>query len=153
MAALQADMQRACTHAASKIDGPKDPFRAIGIPPNPELKALLAETLRIGGEVFGPLPEETRHNLRFALYDVMETLPPSEADKSSLVENLADQFFIPNQESLEDLSEQLLAISRERFQLFVERVLEASGQVVLGLIEHDVSVSTACHPRLRSRIA
>jgi len=136
MAALQADMQRACTHAASKIDGPKDPFRAIGIPPNPELKALLAETLRIGGEVFGPLPEETRHNLRFALYDVMETLPPAEADKSSLVENLADQFFIPNQESLEDLSEQLLAISRERFQLFVERVLEASGQVVLGIIEH-----------------
>jgi hypothetical protein len=135
MAALQADMKRACDHAASKIDGPRDPFSAMGIPASPELKALLVDTLRVGGEVFGPLPDDTRRNLRFVLYDVMETLPPGAAEQAGFTANLADQFFIPNQASLQELADQLLAISRDRFALFVERVLEAGGNFILQATE------------------
>jgi hypothetical protein len=107
----------------------------MGIRASPELKTLVSDMLRIGGEVFGPLPEPTRRSLRLVLYDVMETLPPTAAAQSDFLENLADQFFIPNKESMNELSEELLGISRERFQLFVERVLEAGGQFILELIE------------------
>jgi hypothetical protein len=135
MAAMQADMQRACAHAASKIEGPRDPFTAMNIPASPELKALFADTLRIGGEVFGPLPADVRRNLRFVLYDVMETLPPTAAAQADLLTNLADQFFVPNQDSMKELSDQLLAISCDRFQLFVERVLEAGADLVLAALQ------------------
>lgn len=133
--ALQRDMQRACAHAAAQIDSANDPFAAMGIARSPELKALIADTLRIGGEVFGPLPEETRRRLRFVLYDVMETLPPTAAAQTDLLHNLADQFFIPNEEALGELAEELLEISRDRFQLLVVRVLEAAGQLILAAIE------------------
>ncbi len=135
MAAMQADMVRACQHAASQIESSKDPFRAMHLRANPEIKALIADTLRIGGEVFGPLPDETRRRLRFILYDIMETLPPSDAAQASLIDNLADQFFIPNRDSLDELTQELLAISRDRFALFVERVLEAGAEFALNAIE------------------
>jgi hypothetical protein len=139
MAAIQGDMVRACQHAASQIDSPKDPFTAMGIPASPELKALIADTLRIGGEVFGPLPEDTRRALRFTLYDVMETLPPSDAAQASFIDNLSDQFFIPNRDSLDELTQELFAISRSRFELFVQRVLEAGAQFALDAIEDFVA--------------
>jgi hypothetical protein len=65
----------------------------------------------------------------------METLPPSDAERASFLDNLADQFFVPNGASLQELSDELLAISRARFQLFVERTLEAGGQLVAGAVE------------------
>ena len=139
MAALQADMQRACAHAASQMDSAKNPFTEMGIAPSPELKALLADTLRVGGEVFGPLPDDTRRSLRFVLYDVMETLPPTTAEQTDLLGNLADQFFIPNQQSMRNLSDQLLSISRERFQLFVQRVLELGGRLLGDAIENFIN--------------
>jgi hypothetical protein len=135
LAALQADMARACNHAAKQLDGPKDPFKAIGIPASAELKALIADVLRVGGEVFGPLPDGTRRALRATMYDVFEALPPGAAAQADFAANLADQFFIPNQDRLQDLADQLIAISRQRFQLFVERVLEAGAAFVLDMIE------------------
>jgi hypothetical protein len=107
----------------------------MGIPASPELKALLADTLRIGGEVFGPLPHDVRRRLRFILYDIMETLPPSDAAQASLIDNLSDQFFIPNRDKLDELTQEVLAISRDRFALFVQRVLEAGAAFVLQAIE------------------
>jgi len=137
MAVLQANMEAACTHAASRLDARKSPFEAIGVPVSPELKALTADTLRVGGEIFGPLPDDVRQRLRSVLYDVMETLPPTQAERTSFLTNLADQFFIPNGDAVRELSDQLLAISRQRFQLFVERVLE-SGAALLSKAVEDV---------------
>ncbi len=135
MAALQADMQRACEYAAGQMSSRNDPFKAIGLSASPALKALVADILRVGGEVFGPLPEDARRRLRFVLYDVMETLPPTAAAQSDFLENLSDQFFIPNQEYVDELSDEMLSISLDRFQLFVERVLQSGGEFILDAIE------------------
>jgi hypothetical protein len=135
MSVLQEDMQRACAHAASRIESQKDPFRAMGLTASPELKALIADTLRIGGEVFGPLPEDTRRRLRFILYDVMETLPPGAAEQADLLTNLSDQMFIPNVESVNELKDELLLISQERFRLFVEKVLLAGADLIMDAFE------------------
>ncbi len=147
MAVLQTNMQAACAYAASRLDAQKGPFEAIGVAVSPELKALLADTLRIGGEIFGPLPEDTRQRLRSVLYDVMEALPPTQAERASFLTNLADQFFIPNEDSVRALSDQLLAISRQRFQLFVERVLETGGTLLANAIEDIIKqvVETVLH--------
>jgi hypothetical protein len=77
MAALQANMKNACEHATRQLTSGNDPFKAIGIQASPELKALFADTLRVGGEVFGPFPDDTRRRLRAVLYEVFETLPPT----------------------------------------------------------------------------
>jgi hypothetical protein len=142
MTALQGDMERACGHAADQLESTPDPLAQMHVPASPELKALLATTLRIGGEVFGPLPAESRQRLRFVLYDVMETLPPGAAAQADLVANLADQFFLPNEESVHELSDELLAISRDRFGLFVERVVEEGARLILAQIEELVEQAT-----------
>jgi hypothetical protein len=129
---LLENIEDAAAHASSRLSGGRDPFRAIGIATSPELRALFADTLRIGGEVFGPLPDDTRSRVRQILYEIMEPLPPTE--QQDFVDELADQFFIPNREHLAELSEELLAISRDRFGLFVEKVLESAGQALLDAI-------------------
>lgn len=130
--ALLENVQDAAEHASSRLSGSRDPFRAIGIATSPELRALFADTLRIGGEVFGPLPSDTRSRVRQILYEIMEPLPPT--GQQDFVDELADQFFIPNREHLAELSEELLEISRDRFGLFVEKVLQSAGQLLLDAI-------------------
>jgi hypothetical protein len=135
MSALQDDMQRACAYAASRIESQKDPFRAMGVTASPELKALIADTLRIGGEVFGPLPKDARRRIRFVLYDVMETLPPDAAEQADFLTNLSDQFFLPNEESVNELKEELFRVSQERFGLFLEKVLQAGAELIVDAFE------------------
>jgi hypothetical protein len=135
MAVLQGEMQRACQHASDNLNSRNDPFKAMGVPASPELKTLIKDTLRIGGEVFGPLPTDTRRRLRLILYDVMETLPPTEAAQRDFLANLTDQFFIPNEAQLSELTDELLEISGARYQLFVEKVLETGGNWILETIE------------------
>jgi hypothetical protein len=126
------NMQTATAHAAARLTGPRDPFRAIGIPASPELRTLFADTLRIGGEVFGPLPPDVRARLRGILYEIMEPLPPG-APKA-FVDELQDQFFIPNGEHVDELRDELLAISQQRFGQFVEKVLVDAGEVLTDAI-------------------
>src|SRR5712692_3536686 len=133
MAAVLAQMQTACGHAADSLDRRPSPFQRIGIQPSPELKELFATTLRIGGEVFAPLPEETRTRIRHILYEIMEPLPPSA--QQGFVDQLRKDFFIPNQDHLDELKDELLAISRDRFGLFVEKVLGAAGDLLLDVIQ------------------
>jgi hypothetical protein len=119
-------------HAADHLEGPRSPFRAMGIPVSPEIVRLFADTLRIGGEVFGPLPDDTRARIRGLLYEIMEPLPP--AGGQSFLEDLADQFFIPSGEHVDALKEELLAISRDRFGAFVEKVLLNAGDMLLDAL-------------------
>jgi hypothetical protein len=133
MAAVLEQMQTACGHAADSLDRRPSPFQRIGIQPSPELKELFATTLRIGGEVFAPLPEDTRTRIRQILYEIMEPLPPSA--QQSFADQLRDQFFIPNQDHLDELKDELLAISCQRFGLFAEKVLAAAGDLVVDAIQ------------------
>jgi len=129
---LLQSMTTATAHAAAHIDGPKDPFRAIGIAASPELRTLFADTLRIGGEVFAPLPPDVRARVRHILFEIMEPLPPGDA--KAFVDELADQFFIPNSEHVEELRDELLAIARDRFGRFVEKLLVNAGDAMIQAI-------------------
>jgi len=119
-------------HAADHLEGPRSPFRAMGIPASPELVRLFADTLRIGGEVFGPLPDDTRARIRGLLYEIMEPLPPGGGQ--SFLEDLADQFFIPSGEHVDALRDELLAIARDRFGAFAEKVLLNAADMLLDAI-------------------
>src|SRR5688572_18453188 len=62
----------------------------------------------------------------------MEPLPPSGA--RAFADELADQFFIPSGEHVDALRDELLAISRDRFGLFVEKVLLNAGTILLEAV-------------------
>ena len=138
---LARNMEAAAAQAATHLEGRKSVFNAIGLPVSPELKRLFADTLRIGGEVFGPLPDDTRARIRGILYEIMEPLPPS--DGGSFVEDLGDQFFIPNGEHVDALKDELLAISRERFGRFAEKVLESAGALLLEALADFIAEAVA----------
>jgi len=135
------NMEAGAAHAATHLEGRKSVFNAIGLPVSPELKRLFADTLRIGGEVFGPLPDDTRARIRGILYEIMEPLPPS--DGRSFVEDLGDQFFIPNGEHVDALRDELLAISCERFGRFAEKVLESAGALLLEVLADFIAEAVA----------
>jgi hypothetical protein len=124
-------------HAADHLEGSRSPFRAMGIPASPELVRLFADTLRIGGEVFGSLPDDTRARIRGLLYEIMEPLPPGGGQ--SFLEDLADQFFIPSGEHVDALRDELLAIARDRFGAFAEKVLLNAGDMLLDAIAEFVA--------------
>ena len=126
------NIQTATAHAAGHLEGPRSVFRAIGIPASPEMTRLFADTLRIGGEVFGPLPDATRARIRGILYEIMEPLPPGGGQ--ALLEELGDQFFIPSGEHVDALRDELLAIARDRFGAFTEKVLLNAGAMLLEAI-------------------
>jgi hypothetical protein len=130
---LARNIQSATAHAADHLGGPKSVFRAMGIPSSPEMTRLFADTLRIGGEVFGPLSDDTRARIRSLLYEIMEPLPPGGGQ--TLLQGLGDQFFIPSREHVDALSGQLLAIAQARFGTFVEKVLLNAGAILLEIIE------------------
>lgn len=129
---LARNMQTAAAHAARHLEGPKSAFDTLGLHVSPELERLFADTVRIGAEVFGPLPDDTRARMRGILYEILEPLPSGSGQ--SFVEDLKDQFFIPNGEHVNALKDELLAISRERFGLFAEKVLGSAGTLLSELI-------------------
>jgi hypothetical protein len=139
--ALARNMQAAAAHAAGHLEGRKSVFDAIGLPASPELERLFADTVRIGGEVFGPLPDDTRARIRGILYEIMEPLPPNGA--RAFVDDLGDQFFIPNGEHVDALRDELLAISRERFGRFAEKVLEGAGSMLLEALADFIAEALA----------
>ncbi|MBL9173931.1 MAG: hypothetical protein JNL10_10390, partial [Verrucomicrobiales bacterium] len=133
LTAVQRNLKASFLHASTTLTGPKGPFRVLGLSPDPALLALVKTVVASGGEIFGPLPDETRTRLRHALYEVMELLPPGSA--TSFQRQLEDDFFIPNLEALSSLKDELLAISQVRFGKFVETMVDAGGAAAAALIE------------------
>ena len=133
MAALRKDITRACQHAMSRLEGPDGGLRKLGLADN-ALNRELARTVLSGGAlVFEPLPAGTRARIRECLYDVVEVLPPGAAE--DFAHELADQFFIPNEERLGALMDELLELTRQRFVRFITLLFEASGNIVDAAIE------------------
>jgi len=132
-AAVQQDMQKSCDHAASRLTGRNDPFKAMGLPADPVMRSLFATVLRGGGALFGPLPSAQRARIRSILYEVVAALPVR--DQQSFVAQLGDDFFIPNIDHMNELSTALLDVSRERFERFIELMFEAGGALAVDALE------------------
>ena len=79
------------------------------------------------------MEEDTRKRVRTLLYQVFEPLPPGA--ENTFLESLADAFFIPNTDQLHELTDELTAIAKYRFGLFVEKFIFAIGNYILDLLE------------------
>ncbi|NOY39014.1 MAG: hypothetical protein GXO95_01905 [Nitrospirae bacterium] len=87
-----------------------------------EVLEIVQDILVIGGDVFGPLPDQTRARVRGLLYEIFEPLPPD--GQHDFMENLADALFIPNRERVMGLADELVAIAGNNLQNFIARVLQ-----------------------------
>lgn len=140
LTATQEQFKNSCDDIASKIRNyaanPRGNHREIQalIPQiDPELIQLTADSVEIGGVVLGPLADDTRKQLRNLLYQIFEPIPPGK--ERDFLDSLADDFFIPNIDQLQQVSNELATISKERFVLFVEQFILKVGEYTLKKIE------------------
>lgn len=103
------------------------------IPMDQDFIRLAADTVQIGGVVLGPLPDDTRRRVRQLLYQVFEPIPPG--DEQGFLDSLSNDLFIPNSEQMGVLTDELVAISKDRFGLFVEKFVLVIGNYILEQIE------------------
>lgn len=140
LAAAQEAVEENCKHLADTIR--ESSVNTTGVSPevrdlieatDPEFLQLLADSIEIGGKVLGPLPENVRTKLRRLLYEVFEPLPPG-TEKDFLTQ-LGDDFFIPDEKILKQVTNELVKISKERFLEFVKMFIVKAGDYVLNKIE------------------
>lgn len=133
LTATQDKIGESCAAIADKIRSGHDDVRLLNLPADPDVIRLTAECVQIGGTVLGPLPAETRGRIRRLLYQVFEPLPPD--GRHEFFESLADDFFIPNEQQLKELTHELVALSQARFALFAEKFVLAVGSYILEELE------------------
>lgn len=131
LTALQEGAQKACAEVAAKLRNNHADVARFGIPA--ELIDIAIDSLEVGGAVLGPLPAETRTRVRRLLYQVFEPIPLGQ--ETSFLERLADDFFIPKEADLRALTDELTAISKERFVLFAREFVSRIGNYILELLE------------------
>lgn len=133
MAATQEQVQSNCKTIAVRLrSGDAAEANLFGVTMDPDLIALVADCVEIGGEVLGPLPDDTRDRVREILYRVFDPVPPGAGH--SFLKSLADDFFIPSQGDLEQLTEELVSISATRLTLFVKKFILRMG----GFAAHEI---------------
>ena len=133
LTAAQEKIGESCDEIAGKIRNGHNDVRISNLPIDPDFIRLAADCVQIGGEVLGPLAEDTRGRIRHLLYQVFEPIPPGA--EQGFLDSLGDQRFIPNGDQLGDLTDELAAISKDRFALFVEKFVLAIGNYVQDQLE------------------
>ncbi len=113
-----------------------------------EIEETIAEVLKIGAEVFGPLPDTTRVRIRNTLYELLQPLPLT--GQTTYVEQLAANDFVPDGEKLDALAFELAGIAGQRFMQFVSLLLIHLGQ---KLIEDLIEVLQAIQQQVQQWIA
>ena len=94
-----------------------------------EVVEIVQDALKIGGDVFGPWPNETRARIRSLLYEIIEPLPPG--SPADFMAQLGDTLFLPNPDAVRALGDELLGLTGKHLQDFVTRVLARLVELVL----------------------
>jgi hypothetical protein len=132
--ATQNETLKICNDIADKIEtNHKDIAVLKPILKDENAKQLIVQSLRVGGEVLGPLPDDTRKRVRMLLYQIFEVIKPGK-EKDAL-EELRNQLFIPNLKDIEALTRELAGIAKYRFCLFAEKILLNIGKYILESLE------------------
>jgi hypothetical protein len=131
--ATQERIEEVCNDVSDKIKAGNQDVRIFNLPADPDLVNLVADCVKIGGVVLGPLPDDTRKRVRNLLYQVFEPIPPGL--ETDFLSSLADQFFIPNGNQLQQLTNELAAISKDRFGQFVEKFILKMGEYIEEKLE------------------
>ncbi|MBI3108898.1 MAG: hypothetical protein HYY95_25560, partial [Candidatus Rokubacteria bacterium] len=131
-----------------------------------DIADLLAEVLRIGAEVYGPLPSSQRQRLRALMYQVIDPLPA--AGGGAFLDELARDNFVPQFEAISALGQELGTIGVERFfrlvELLIERIglklledlaeaIEGAAQLVVDLAAEVIAALGALGQRLLELVA
>ena len=101
-----------------------------------ELAEITKEMLRIGADVFGPLPEETRVKIRSLLYEILAPLPAS--DQEDFWTNLRRENSIPDLVALESVGWELAGIAAGNLYEFSTRVLQRLAELLLELLQTEI---------------
>lgn len=129
--AVQNEVQENCGQIATAIENKHSnlPIPVKNLLKDDGFRELAADSIRIGGEVLGPLPEDTRKRMRYLLYQIFDTVPPGK--ESIVMDRFKDRSFIPNQDQLKAMCDEMLEISKDRFGLFVQKMLVNIGEFIL----------------------
>ena len=136
LTATQNEVKTICDDIATKIERNPNHEDLVLVKPllkDDNVKQLIVESLRVGGEVLGPLPEETRKRVRMLLYQIFEIIQPGK--EKDFLEELGNQLFIPNVKDIEALTMELVEIAKYRFGLFAERILLSIGKFIMEGLE------------------
>lgn len=131
--ATQEQIQNSCNEVSNKIKNNHSDIQNIISRIDPALIELTADCVKIGGVVLGPLTDDTRRRVRNLLYQVFETIPPGK--EQDFLSSLGDDFFIPNVDQLQQVTNELATISKERFIQFVEQFILRVGEYILEKLE------------------
>jgi hypothetical protein len=131
--ATQEQVQNSCNEVSDMIRNKHGDIHEIISKIDPDLIDLTADCMKIGGVVLGPLKDDTRKRVRNILYQVFETIPPGK--EQDFLSSLGDDFFIPNVNQLQKITNELATISKDRFNQFVEQFILRTGEYILEKLE------------------
>jgi hypothetical protein len=94
-----------------------------------EVIEIVQDALKIGGDVFGPWPDDTRARVRGLLYEIIEPLPPG--TPADFMAQLRDGLFLPNPDAARALADELLGLTGKHLQDFLTRVLARLAELML----------------------
>lgn len=134
LTATQNEVKQICDNIALQIENNDKQVKALRpLFTNDQVKQLFIDTLRVGGEVLGPLPDESRKRLRMLLYQIFDIIKPGQ--EQTLLNDLKNQFYIPNVNEIQALCKELTDIAKERFILFAEKVLVNIGKFIMDSLK------------------
>lgn len=131
--ATQEQVQNSCNEVSDMIRNKHGDIQEIISKIDPALIELTADCVKIGGVVLGSLKDDTRKRVRNLLYQVFETIPPGK--EQDFLSSLGDDFFIPNNNQLQQVTNELATISKDRFIQFVEQFISRVGEYILEKLE------------------
>lgn len=134
LATVQQQLSGILNDLADHIDDPGGILSVLTANPAAGMAAediadLVAEVLRIGAEVYGPLPASQRQRLRSLMYQVIDPLPATGG--GAFLDELARDNFVPQLEAISALAQELGGIGLERFFRLVELLLQRIGLKLL----------------------
>lgn len=101
----------------------------------------LREFLGIAADVARPFPQHVRRKVRGLMYEVIAPLPPE--NPSSLAQSLKNDLWIPNDQALMALGEELIGQVGDRFVAFALRLLERLGEIVIEQLTDAIAALVA----------
>lgn len=141
--AARTQMRRMLNQAADNVGAPNGlakTLQPIAGGSATELANLLEEVLRIGGDVFGPLPLEQRQKMRSLMMQVIQ--PMSLENPGTLLQTLSNPNAVPDPQLLAELGMEMGHLMVEQFLDFVGRVLDRVAHMILDALAEAVEAIT-----------
>jgi hypothetical protein len=102
-----------------------------------DVEELVEEALRVGADVFAPLPTDTRARIRELMYGIIQTLPPGPS--AAFQNQLTSSGFIPNETKIRTLASELATIAAGRLERFAQLILVRIAEKLLAELQQVIA--------------